>query len=250
VGGTGLVIPVRAAPEEAAALAGLHRAVWDVIVGRIDALARRKGTREILARYRSETAASLVPVPVQQPDDGIGLRFLADSAAGSRTREERAFLHWALRAALDQWPRITVVAGERGARLGLPELDARPGPADAAADEPAAERLAGLLTGRGAEVFFFLGGRLGCATTDLSPGPDTELLMPGETRRLSRMRGPERDRVTWLIRTGRCACELCQRLRAGHGLPLAPVPLRLPYMGKGPANRPSPPRPDRPAATA
>jgi hypothetical protein len=244
MGGVALVFPLERAPADAATLRLLQRDVWAVLYARVRTLASRKASRDVVTWYLAEEA-----------DDGFAkgswsatqdaLRFTFGDAAGLCDLEMRASQHWVLLAALDRWRELASVANRYDAGLSQPEHAQTAlamvggGFANAVFDGDPTPALTDLLTGRSPYPLFFLGNKLAYAIAEDQPQDDCEVYLSGSTATLGELPTADRAYLSDLIRTGSCACELCEKLRRAHGL--APAPARQ-------ARRPAPAGPVRPDA--
>lgn len=220
MGALGLSIDLTIRPADADDL--LHEA-WDVIADRMSRLADTSASEEILAYY----------LEIQSSDSfangnwavhGTSLMYSFSDAAGNCVVEMYACSHWASLTVLDQWDKLVSVAARHGSELILP------GPVTAAGVSPE-QHLRSILTGRSNQVFFHHyidedrddSERLGYAYLSSTPADDHELrfyALDGPVRPLSGT-GADRDRLTTLITTGQCACDVCQNLRYFRDLPRA-----------------------------
>jgi hypothetical protein len=197
-----------------AAVDALHREIWDVLADRMSRLADSTASEEILANYL-----------YFQESDGFAngdwfsstseLWYSFSDAAGLCVVEMYACQHWASLTLLDRWDDVTAVAARHGATLR-------------GATGSAEERLRAVLTGHADRVFFHHytdkdNERLGYAMATGAPDDDHELrfyALDEHVRPLSET-GADRDWLTTLITTGRCACDICQNLRYFRDLPRA-----------------------------
>lgn len=227
-----LSIPVLRAPDDVEALASLHREVWSCIQEVISFTTEQEANSEIVSYYLAFQAS-----------DGFAdgdwyatssaLNYTFGDAAGLCVCEMYAVSHWARLAMLDYWPDLRLIAESHGAVIA-PAGVVIPEPADGKPtsgtfDEMAQREMHTELTGRSDRVFFIHDGRLAYAESSESAGDDHEIRLYGDERTtVGRLPAAERDRVIELVRSGRCACESCQRLRGRRGLPLAPEPADAP----------------------
>jgi hypothetical protein len=176
-----------------------------------------------------------------QADDGFDsgdwfassteLSYSFSDSAGLCTCEMYAVGHWVRLATLHYWYELVLIAERYGAVLE-PSQDALPVLATMT-ELPALEMYADVvdremnaeLTGRAARVFFLHEGNLAYAETSESADDGHEIcLYGGERMTLGDLPAAQRARVAELVRTGRCACEPCQRLREHYDFPLASEP--------------------------
>ncbi|MET7419908.1 hypothetical protein [Dactylosporangium sp. NPDC005555] len=212
MGALGLHIGFAGTPSDAGALL---REVWDILADRMSRLADTSAGEEILSHY----------LHFQESDgfaDGTwsaaadALLYSFGDAAGLCVVEMHACQHWASMTVLDRWPALTEAATRHGVDLTPP----------VAGDVE--EALRSRLAGGAGEVFFHHftdpgQERLGHTIATATPADDHELrfyALDESTRPLSAT-GGDRERITDLITTGVCACDICQNLRYFRGLPTA-----------------------------
>ncbi|MFC5004999.1 hypothetical protein ACFPIJ_45115 [Dactylosporangium cerinum] len=212
MGALGLHIGLSAAP---AAGDELLREVWDVLADRMSRLADTPASEEILAYYLAFQASDGFADGTWSAS-GTSLMFSFSDAAGLCPVEMYACQHWATLTLLDRWTDVTALAAKHGTTLtGAPAAGAE-------------QALRDRLTGRADRVFFHHftdpdHERLGHATATLAPADDHELrfyALDEAVRPLSQT-GDDRSRLTELITTGTCACDICQNLRYFRDLPRA-----------------------------
>ncbi|GAA3238679.1 hypothetical protein ACFO1B_10170 [Dactylosporangium siamense] len=210
MGALGLHIGLSAAP---AAGDELLREVWDVIADRMSRLADTPASEEILAYYLAFQASDGFADGTWSAS-GTSLLFTFGDAAGLCPVEMYACQHWATLTVLDRWTDLAALAAKHGTTL--------------AAGSAMERALRANLTGPSDRVFFHHftdpeHERLGYATATPTPGDDHELrfyALDEAVRPLSQT-GDDRPRLTELITTGTCACDICQNLRFFRDLPRA-----------------------------
>lgn len=213
MGALGLYVQLTVAPASGD---DLLREVWDVLADRMSRLADTSASEEILAYYLAFQSSDGF-ADGHWSASGTSLMFSFGDAAGLCVVEMYACWHWAALTLLDRWAEVSALAARHGTELILPT-----------APTPAEDALLATLAGGADQVFFhhFTGEgqeRLGYAQAAAAPGDDHELRfydLDEATRPLSQT-GGDRERLTDLITTGRCACDICQNLRYFRGLPSA-----------------------------
>lgn len=206
----------------------LLRDTWEMIAQRIRSLARRKGTRDITGFYLG-----------MQASDGLAdgswfaneheMRFGFGDAAGLCYGEMNACRHWTELVVLEMWDTLVERAAALGATLEKPE-------------KTLTEALE-----TSALPLFMLGSKVAIAAMDSAPADAHEIRIFDTVMPLSKVPTKDRARVRELVSTGRCACDICQALRAKLELPLAPEPARAPERK---AAKPKPGAPKSNATTA
>ncbi|MGI5183104.1 hypothetical protein ACQEVZ_43290 [Dactylosporangium sp. CA-152071] len=193
----------------------LLRDVWDVLAGRMARLADTAPSEEILAYYLAFQSSDGLADGTWSATAGA-LQFAFTDAAGVCVVEMYACHHWTSLTVLDRWPALTALAADHGTDLVPPFATD--------AETALRETLAG-----GADRVFFHHftdehhERLGHALTAEAPQDDHELRFYAldEATRALKDTGADRRRLTDLITTGRCACDVCQNLRYFRDLPRA-----------------------------
>ena len=210
VGALGLHIELAVAPASGDELL---REVWDVLADRMARLADTSASEEILAYYLAFQASDGF-ADGSWSASGTSLLYTFSDAAGLCSVEMYACQHWATLTVLDRWADLTALAARHGTTL--------------AAGSCVEQALRANLTEPSDRVFFHHftdenHERLGYAMATPTPGDDHELrfyALDEAVRPLSQT-GDDRARLTDLITTGRCACDVCQNLRYFRDLPRA-----------------------------
>jgi hypothetical protein len=198
MGGSVYFIPLARGPADEATRKALLETTWGVLARRIDSLAKKKGLRDITGAYLAMESSDGIDDGSWFADEwNITLSF--GDAAGLCVGEADACYHWAELVTLELWDVLAERVRAHGAELG-------PKPR-ALEDALAKNKAKSAIDAAAFRVF--------------------DSVYP-----LSKVPAADRERVRGLIREGRCACDLCQALRAKLGLPLAPEAARPPKRAK------------------
>ena len=209
MGGSVYFIPLARGPADEATRKALLETTWGVLARRIDSLAKKKGLRDITGAYLAMESSDGIDDGSWFADEwNITLSF--GDAAGLCVGEADACYHWAELVTLELWDVLAERVRAHGAELG---------PKPRALEDALAKNT---------DPIFYFGTKLAVTTADPTASDDHEFRVFDSVYPLSKVPAADRERVRGLIREGRCACDLCQALRAKLGLPLAPEAARLP----------------------
>ncbi|HRG96678.1 MAG TPA: hypothetical protein PLR99_10535 [Polyangiaceae bacterium] len=213
MGGSVYFIPLARGPADEATRKALLETTWGVLARRIDSLAKKKGLRDITGAYLAMESSDGIDDGSWFADEwNITLSF--GDAAGLCVGEADACYHWAELVTLELWDVLAERVRAHGAELG---------PKPRALEDALAKNT---------DPIFYFGTKLAVTTADPTASDDHEFRVFDSVYPLSKVPAADRERVRGLIREGRCACDLCQALRAKLGLPLAPEAARPPKRAK------------------
>lgn len=230
MGGIWLGLKLKKAPTDVAPRRALLKEIWEHCYARMQALTKKKAGRDVVHYYTQFQSSDHLDDARPQNEGWLALEdeliYSFSDAAGLCDGEMHASLHWLELLLLDEWPALTAMATARGAELA-----------------PRERTLADALT-KSDPIFFISGAKLGYSHPKPEPPPDHELwFFPGDggSKRVLLGKSKEPERLAALIKAGLCACEICQALRAKHGLPLAPEVAKKPRAAKKPPTPLAPP---------
>lgn len=221
MGGYGTGIDLIGAPDDPDVLARLHRDVWAVVGRRLLALVTSPVGRDVLRDYM-ELYDEGGEVSGFEDDWAVWPEGMNFSFSDADWGQMYLSLRWLDLALLEQWPAVAAAAAAIGAAAvppGRTMTGTTPGGGTAVFPVDATPELDTVLAGGADDVFFPYRGGLGWAhRTDDETEAMVDLVPAGDEGEvaLAEVSEPDRSRITELIRTGRCACEICETLRAAR----------------------------------